>query len=71
MVTLVSGAHVYVMSHFNGIFLVHERDDTISRLDRSVPRREQIFQDRDHALAKLCGEPLENEVGVGLADGAS
>lgn len=59
------------MSHLNRIFPIDKCDHAVSGLDRTIPWREQIFQDRDHALAKLGCEPFKDEVGVGLADGAS
>jgi hypothetical protein len=41
----------------------HEGNDPVADLDCAVPRREEVLQDRDNALAEFRGEALENQVG--------
>ena len=59
------------MPHFNRILDVLKRDHAAPYLLVVFPRREEVLEDCDDAVAELGREAFEDEVWVGFGDGAA
>ena len=60
-----------VVADLDAVVNVLERHHPAAEIRAGLPRREQVLQDLDDALAEGRGEAFEDEMGVALADGAA